>query len=236
MDNDRARRYSVDMNGQLIKAVIFDMDGVITDTEPLHVEAERQVCREYGLDAPFDLWSGFKGKTTDDIFSRLVAEFGGGRPLSVPELVARKTAIYLELAARGMPIIPDVVDFIRFVRGRFAKVGLATGSNRPIQQAVFDQLGLHPYFDAVTTAEDVVHGKPDPEVYLKAAECLRVPPPACIVIEDSDNGIRAAKAAGCRVVGITTSFPRERLLAVGADIIVDSYDELKGGMDAVGRR
>jgi beta-phosphoglucomutase-like phosphatase (HAD superfamily) len=86
--------------------------------------------------------------------------------------------------------------------------------------------GLWPFFSAIVTSHDIVHGKPHPEPYLKTAEKLGVAPANALVIEDSVQGVRSGKAAGCRVAAITTSFPRERLLEVEADYVVDSYAEL----------
>lgn len=208
--------------------IIFDMDGVITDTEPLHVEAERQTCRDYGFDAPLAEWDGFKGRTADDIFAYLVAKYGAGRAdaPTPAEMIRHKTGIYLKLAQAGLPLVPGSVDFIKTARGHFSKVALATSSNGAVQRAVFDRYNLDPYFDAVTTGDELTRGKPDPQAYLKAAAKIGLPPAACLVVEDSDNGIRAAKSAGCTVAGITTSFPGELLAALGAAIVVDNYSDL----------
>jgi len=204
------------------------MDGVITDTEPLHVEAELLTCRHYGFDAPRSEWVKFKGKKAEDIFAYLMATYGGGRLVPVAEIMAFKTRTYLDLAAdRGIPAVPGVVDFIKRIRPVFGKLALATSSNAAIQRAIFDGLELWPFFDAVVTGDDLTRGKPDPEAYIKASAKIGLPPGDCLVIEDSDNGIRAAVSAGCGVVGITTSFPREFLLAAGADLVVDDYGELR---------
>jgi len=211
-----------------LPAIIFDMDGVITDTEGLHAEAEKITCRRYGFDAPLAEWQKFKGKKAEEIFSYLLDVYGGGRRIPLGELVAFKTATYLRLARSGeIPTVPGSLDFIRWARGRFLKMGLATSSNGPIQRAVFERFGLDEFFDAVTTGDELIYGKPHPEAYLRAASKVGLPPGSCLVIEDSDNGIRAAVGAGCRVIGITTSFPRPVLIGAGAHLTVDDYDELK---------
>ena len=86
---------------------------------------------------------------------------------------------------------------------------------------------LRPFFSTITTGEDIIKGKPHPEPYLKTAEKLGVAPPNALVIEDSVNGVRSGKAAGCRVIAITTTFPRESLMEVQADYVVDSFAELE---------
>ena len=208
------------------KAIIFDMDGVITDTEALHRQAEEAACRHYGLDAPKSEWQNFQGRTAENIFSYLIGKYGGGRKIPVPEIVAFKTRAYLDLSAQDLPVIPGALEFIKLARKNLEGVALATGSNRAVQQAVFDRYDLARYFDAVVTGDEVQKAKPDPEAYLKASRKLGQNPAECFVIEDSDNGVRAGVGAGCHVIGITTSFPRATLESLGARLVVDTYDEL----------
>jgi HAD superfamily hydrolase (TIGR01509 family) len=213
------------------KAIIFDMDGVITDTEALHRQAEEAACRHYGLDAPRAEWENFQGRTAENIFSYLIGKYGGGRQISVPEIVDFKTRSYLDLVAQDLPVIPGVLEFIKLARRNLDGLALATGSNRAVQRSVFDRYDLHRYFDAVVTGDEVRMAKPDPEAYLKASLKLGKNPAECLVIEDSDNGVRAGVSAGCRVIGITTSFPRATLTELGASIVVDAYDELTRLLD-----
>ncbi len=210
-----------------LRGIIFDMDGVITDTEPLHARAELLVCREHGCDPAPEEWEKLKGKTSDDVFRQLFASRGVPVP-PVGDLIARKTEKYSAIAvSEGFPQVPGAVAFIRWARTRFEKIALATSSHAAIQRLVFDSLALHPFFDAVVTGDELRRGKPDPEAYLKAAAKMGLVPGDCLVVEDSDNGIRAARAAGCRVCGLTTSFPRERLLAFGAHLVVDRFTDLQ---------
>lgn len=209
------------------EAIIFDMDGVITDTEPLHVEAERLTCAEFDLRAPVERWEGFKGRTTLAIFEALIAEFGAGRrDLDSLVMAERKLDHYLRLATQGLPLVPGVVDFIKQARRHCRHIGLATSSERPIQEVTFRRHALAPYFDAITTGSELTYGKPHPEAYLKAVAKAGCAAGKCLVIEDSDNGIKSAKAAGCLPLGITTSFPPEYLVACGATDTFDRYQEL----------
>jgi HAD superfamily hydrolase (TIGR01509 family) len=208
-------------------AVIFDMDGVITLTEPLHAQAERDICAECGFDAPLSEWLKFRGRTANDIFSYLISAYGGGRSWDVEDLIRRKTERYAELCRQGVPAVPGAVDFIRGARRFFPKVALATSSNSSIQRLCFDGLGLWPHFDVVVTGDDLTRGKPHPEAYLKAAARLGVNPADSLVIEDSDNGVRSGVAAGCTVIGLTTELTRESLIACGALATVDTYAELE---------
>ncbi|MBN1585655.1 HAD family phosphatase [Candidatus Uhrbacteria bacterium] len=210
-------------------AIIFDMDGVITDTEPLHRRAELRVCRNHGLNPPESDWRGFQGMTTVGIFGILVGRYGQGREDLDPEAMAgEKGRFYEEMGQKeGLPTIPGAIEFIRKARDFFDRTALATSSEVSIQKLTFDRYGLWPYFDAVVTGNDVRCGKPWPDPYLLASERLGLAPSDCLVIEDSDNGIRSALAAGCTPVGFTGNFPSGLLLAVGARATFDSYGELE---------
>jgi HAD superfamily hydrolase (TIGR01509 family) len=208
------------------KAVIFDLDGVIVDTEPIHKQAELQACREYGFEPPAESWRSFKGIRERDIFVA-VAKQAGAWPVDVDDLVRRKTAIYLKLIAENLPVVAGSADFVRSAKEKVGRVCLATSTTRTIAEATLRALGLRQEFDDLVTGEEVRSGKPDPEIYSLACSRCGLAPSDCLVVEDSDNGIRSAAAAGCRVAAITTSFPREVVQAAGAHIIVDSFPELE---------
>ncbi len=208
-----------------IQAIIFDMDGVIIDSEHLQVEAEKIVCENHHITIPDAEWSNFKGKKNIDIFRYIIEKFSSEK-LDPQQLADEKGQIYLKIAPERLKLIPGAMEFIHKAKKYFQKLAVATSSGPLTQKLAFDIFDLHPHFSVLITGKDVVNGKPHPEPYLKAAEKLGLPPEVCMVIEDSDNGIRSAKAAGCVAVGVTTSFPRQKLLEVGADYVVDSFSEL----------
>ena len=203
------------------------MDGVLIESEFLQVEAEKFVCAKYGIVVPDHEWMTFKGRTNRSIFDYLVTTYAK-KPVSVDELIAEKRA-YVKRNISNVKMIPGALTFLLFLRDYRPrkKIALTTSTGREIQNVIFDRFHLHGYFDQTITGDDVTNGKPHPEPYRVTAERMGAQAEACVVIEDSDNGIKSAKAAGCFVVGITTSFSREVLLAAGADIIVDSYKELR---------
>lgn len=207
-----------------IQAVIFDMDGVITDTEHLHKEAELQTCADYGIEPPLELWEGFKGRTTLEIFETIVAHCCPGR-FDPAEMGDHKRRIYMATAPQRMELFPGVREFIEACAARY-RLALTTSSAAPIQRQMFERFGFAPFFPVVTTGDEVKHGKPHPEAYLLTVSRLGLSAPACVVIEDSDNGVKSAHAAGCVALGITNSFPEEALRDAGAAFVGDSYDEL----------
>jgi HAD superfamily hydrolase (TIGR01509 family) len=209
---------------QKFQAIIFDMDGVIIDSEALHHESMRAMAAGQGVQLTDTLLDEFIGIPDLQLVEHINRHYLGGRQ-SVSALLQAKQQAFLQLADR-IREIPGAVDFIQRSRPQFAAFGLATSALRANQQLAFDRFGLHRYFDAVVTAEDVSRTKPDPEPYLRAAEQLGVSAQRSVAIEDSRNGVRSAKAAGCHVIGLTTTYPADALLAAGADVVWSSYDEI----------
>lgn len=207
------------------KAVIFDMDGVLVDSEPILVESEKITLNTYHITVPDSEWSNFKGTTDKAMFSSIVEQFTNGN-VSAQELIAYRHQTYLNIAPQRIQMISGALDFVKAVHQRGIKIALTTSSPKAIQDMVFRRFHLTSYFAVVTTGEDVVNGKPHPEPYQTTARKLGIPTHECLVIEDSLNGIRSAKAAGCKVVAITTSFPSQTLRQESPDIIVESFVKL----------
>lgn len=214
----------MEIKSRKFKAIIFDMDGVIVDSEPIHIKAERLICKKYGIKAPFSDWDKFRGWTSIDIFTYLAKNYGAPA-LDPGRLSAEKTEAYLGLVRKGLKLIPGFLRFLKIARKIYPIVGLATSSKKIIQEYVFQRFDLAGYFDIIITAEDIKKGKPDPEVFRKAVKKAKCKPAECLVVEDAGNGIIAAKKAGCTVLGITTSESRAKLVKAGADMVISKYDE-----------
>ena len=209
----------------LPSAVIFDMDGVIIDSEPLHEKAQRIVFARHGLEVPVRAYSDFKGQTEDVVFDAVVREWGNGS--HDPGLLAsEKHSVYASLIDE-MQLMDGSIDFIRFLADRGYPMALTTSATRASQERVFERFKLASYFNVVVTAEDVTRSKPDPEPYVITTSRMRWNPEDCLVIEDSLNGIRSALGAGCRVAALTGSFPTEALRSAGADMIHSTFATLQ---------
>ncbi len=208
-----------------IQAMIFDMDGVIVDSEPLHCQIEHRILKQYGIEAPWSEWDQFTGVPEHAVFQYIVDHFTDGE-YSVVELIRAKYQLFMSMLDEQLQPIAGALDFIRWTRERYGKVALTTSSGKEVQQKVFDLFYLHPYFDVVITQEHIQNGKPHPEPYLKTVEALQLPAQHCMVLEDSVNGIKSAKEAGCYVMGITTSFAEDILRNAGADCVVDRFSAL----------
>jgi beta-phosphoglucomutase len=206
-----------------IAAVIFDMDGVIVDSEPLHERAFRLVFDEigythrHGVDFP-----SYYGKSDLIVWQDFIARHQP--PHTLEELLDRKERHFATLLAEEQPIFEGVPALLERTATTFP-LGLASGSRHLTIQAVLGLQGLRRHFQAVVSSEDVPRGKPAPDIFLHTAKVLGVGPERCWVIEDSAAGVAAAKAAGMTAIGITNSLPADKL--AHAHHVVRSYDEIE---------
>ena len=206
------------------KAVIFDMDGVLTDSEPLICAAAIQMFSEQGVRACPEDFHPFVG-TGENRYLGGVAEKHGVK-LDIPRAKARTYEIYLEMAPRKLEAFPGAVELVRACRARGWACAVASSADWIKVAANLKKIGLDPEtWQAVITAENVERRKPDPAIFLMAAEKMGVPPSSCTVVEDAVNGIEAAKAAGMRCVAVATTFPAT--LLGRADLVRGSVAEVR---------
>jgi len=200
-----------------IAAIIFDMDGVLCDSEPFICEAAMRMFEQtYGVIVRREDFAPFVG-TGEDRFIGGVAE-KYDIPLVMPRDKEQVYKIYLDIIRGRLHPLPGAVDFVAACRSRGLKTALATSADAVKMRGNLHEIGIPASdFDAVITGDDVQRKKPDPQIFLLAAERLNIPPQHCLVIEDAPAGIRAAKAAGAFALGITSSFNAETLLQCGAD-------------------
>ncbi len=203
-------------------AVIFDMDGVIVDSEPRHERAFWQVLREIGYDGQLGLrFADYVGRSDQDLWMDFVARHKP--PQGVEELLARKRRVILEILRRERPLFTGLPELVEKLAARYS-LALASGSERAVVEEVLKLEDLGRFFSVAITASDVLHGKPAPDIFLRAAELLAVAPAACWVIEDSRPGVAAALAAGMRVIAITNTHPAQELQH--ATHVVRTYGEI----------
>lgn len=192
------------------QALIFDCDGTLTDSMPVHYVAWRRTMARYGMEFPEDRFYAMGGMPSGKIVELLAAEQG---VLVDPQVAAHeKEVAFLELIHHLVPIA-QVMDVVREFRGKLP-LAVASGGYRAIIQQQLEQIGCSDCFDVLVTAEDTVRHKPEPDVFLKAAELLGVVPGECLVYEDSELGLRAAAAAGMDAIDIRT-FHQPRALNFG---------------------
>ena len=178
------------------RAYIFDCDGTLADTMPLHYQAWLQAVGRLGCDFPEDLFYSLGGVPAPGVVEFLNARYGLAMPVAAT--AEYKEALFLKMIPQVRPI-PEVIEFMESLGGRFP-LAVGSGGLKPIVLGILDALGIRQHFQAVVTYEDVVHGKPAPDTYLEAARQLGVDPVHCLVFEDTSLGIESAVAAGMQTV------------------------------------
>ena len=203
-------------------AVIFDMDGVLVDGEPLHYAAAQQVLAEHGATLDEETYRRFIGMTLDSFWEDLQARIGVR--LDRDAYTRRYDAVVLERYRADTRVMPGARGLLARLRAARIPCALASSSKRAWVTAALEAAGLRGYFRVTIAGDEVARGKPDPEVYLAAARGLGVAPTACVVVEDAPAGITAARRAGMRVVAVRTAMTAGLSLD-GADPIIDSLAE-----------
>ena len=181
-------------------AVIFDCDGTLVDSMPAHFEAWCQALALHGAGGVFreDEFFAMGGRPSTDIVEELNSEYD--LKLNPESIAIAKREAYLK-RLKSITLIEEVATFAESLRGR-VPMAIATGSNRMVVEKTLQAVGINDWFDEVVSSEDVKEGKPAPDVFLRAAELLGVPPEKCLVLEDAPAGILAAQRAGMKVVVI----------------------------------
>ena len=178
----------------MIQAVIFDMDGLMTDTESLHYQAFREVLGAFGVDFTEADNAKYIALTDIDAARLLVKKFE--LALNPETLVKRKTVIYRRLILKGVPSQPGLLPLLEYLQREGYKKAVASSSSLEEINIIVKSIGAEQYFDGLFSALQVKHGKPAPDLFLLAAQSLAVKPSNCLVLEDAPNGIAAARRAG----------------------------------------
>ncbi|MEI6947275.1 HAD family phosphatase [Paraflavisolibacter sp. H34] len=202
-------------------AAIFDMDGTLIHSTQADYEAWRKLFADYGIDLTFERYFPLLGKKSADVVSSLLHLEGAEADAAMQQ----KMAYFKEFALEtGIQTIPFVEAWLESLQQQGLRLALATSSRRPKTELVLEQTGLGRFFEVIVTGNEVEHGKPAPDIFLKAAHRLQVPAADCIVFEDAASGVQAAKSAGMTCVAITTTHAAADLGQ--ADTIIDSYEAM----------
>jgi len=211
----------------MLKAVLFDMDGVIIDTEPFFLRSENMLLKEFGVTVPLEYHYRYQGTTHEYMWQAMKDEFN--LPAPVSELVEKANTLRNGLIKQdGLQAIPGVIDLIKNLYDNAIPLAIASSSPlRDIHHAVA-ALDIEDYFSYFVSGESVEHSKPAPDIFLDAAKNLAVDPENCIVIEDSKNGVNAAYAAKCKCIGFSNpAFPAQDLS--NATVIITDLTTVDAG-------
>ncbi len=218
--------WAVDRSRAVTSAAIFDMDGVLIDSGAHHRHAWRMLLDELGAEpADPEHWRLTIGRPSEEAIPLLL-----GRRVSGAEarrLARRKRDLYQERAQTGLDPVPGVREFLEALVRLDVPRAVGTSASRWDAERLLDDLGLLRFFDVMVTSDDVMLGKPDPEVWTQAARRLRVSAERCVVFEDALVGVQAARAARMRAIGVTTAHSDAELLEAGAERTIADFQGLE---------
>lgn len=209
----------------MIKTVIFDMDGVIVDTEPVHKYAYFKHFDELGIEVSEAMYASFTGNSTRNVFQRIKETFNLEH--DVEDLILRKRHLFNEAfdTKPDLELIEGVHNLIKNLHENGMQLILASSASKSTIQRVFNRFDLHQYFTHTVSGEDFPKSKPHPAIFLHAASLSEAPKEHCIVIEDSTNGIQASKAAEIFCIGYHSENSKHQDLSL-ADYIIHHFDEI----------
>ena len=213
------------LNFNMIQTVIFDMDGVIVDTEPVHHFAYYQHFKELNIEVTDEMYRSFTGNSTRNIFQKLKAQFDLLE--DVEDLILRKRHLFNEAfdLKEDLYLIEGVEDLIKDLHANGIQLIVASSASKVTIDRVFKRFHLHQYFTHIVSGEDFPKSKPHPAIFEHAASLSIAPKENCIVIEDSTNGIHAAVAAGIFCVGYDSFHSKDQDLSK-ANIVIQHFNEL----------
>lgn len=209
----------------MIKAIIFDMDGVIAMTSHIQSKAESKVFAKNGIHiAPEEIIKRYSGFKDIDMFHDVL--YFNKINMDAKKMRQEKWKIvYKKISEKGIPEVTGIIDLINKLKSAGYILGIGSTTNLKFIQDVLKKLKILRKFKIITSGDEVTSGKPNPEIFLLAAEKLKLAPVECLVIEDAPNGVKAAKRAGMKCIAITTTATKKKLK--DADKIIDSFEELR---------
>ena len=215
------------------RALIFDMDGVIVDSEALHESAKQQALRSAGIEVDKSVFAQYTGRTDRAMITDLAKVHG--RADSEVEAILLETQRLYTLGEPQLRPISGAIEFLCWARKHY-RLAIATSATPRNRTSTLANLRLAQVFDVAVDSASVIQAKPSPDIFLRAIADLELPAEDCWVIEDSVNGIVAARRAQCVAVGLTTSFHQSQLLGKGANLVVDRFSELRELLESMVRQ
>ncbi len=210
----------------MIDAVIFDMDGVLIDSEPLHYRTDLTLLGNLGIQIERDYLDRFVGMNNPEMWKTIISEQGLAR--DIDEILSEQLELKLKLLEDGdWPALAGAVELVEGLVVKGIPVAVASSSSLPFIEGVLRKTGLDRFIHRYVSAESVARGKPAPDVFLEAARMLAVSPVQCLVVEDSRNGVLAAKVAGMRVIGYRNPSSGDQDLSRADAVVTDHRDTMR---------
>lgn len=208
----------------MLEAIIFDMDGVIIDSEPIHFEVDKSTLKYCNINVSNQDLNEYVGMTNPEMWARLKENYKIKH--SVEELIQLQMDMKLNiLENRDEKPISGVVNLLKSLKDNNIKIALASSSPKLFIMAVLKKFNIEDYFLKILSGEEVKKGKPEPDIYIEASKMLNVNPENCLVIEDSRNGVKAAKCAGMKCIGFINENSGIQDLSQ-ADLVISSLEKI----------
>ncbi|WP_396159782.1 HAD family hydrolase [Flavobacterium sp.] len=209
----------------MLQTVIFDMDGVIVDTEPVHNYAYYEHFKLLGIEVSAEMYASFTGNSTKNVFQKIKDHFEVTEDIHT--LVEKKRSLFNDAfdTKADLFLLEGVEELIKQLHQNGIQLILASSSSKVTINRVFNRFKLHSYFSHIVSGEDFPQSKPNPDIFLEAVRLSKSNKENCIVIEDSTNGIKAANAAGIYCVGYRSVNSKQQDYSL-ANLVIDSFDEL----------
>lgn len=213
----------------MIKAVIFDMDGVIVDSEPIYKEIDQEIFWKYGFDISPEEISNYVGINLLEAWTEILEKYEIDEEYSnyeVEDFIEEHVNVYYQKLSEkeDLSLMPGVKDWFEFFKDNGYKMIIASSSYSPVIEYIYQTFELGQYMSGYVDGDAVENGKPAPDIFLKAADKIDVEPEKCLVIEDSEHGVNAAKSAGAKVVAFNRAKDSTQDLSK-ADLIIEKFNQ-----------
>ncbi|AEV69810.1 HAD family hydrolase [Acetivibrio clariflavus] len=204
-----------------MKAIIFDMDGLMIDTEIIYHETDRKIAESFGKTVSEETLGKMMGRKPIESYRIFCDDLGIEEPIE--QLLKTRYDLVEKMLLQEIKPMPGLFDILDEFKGKM-KMAIATGSPHKFLEIALDKLNIREYFDVTQPSDGIVNGKPDPEIYLKVMEKLKLGPEYCIVIEDSSNGARAGKNAGCYTIAVPSEYTYKQDFSFVDYVAIDLKD------------
>lgn len=211
-----------------MEAIIFDMDGLMVDTEILYHKTDREIAKSFGKSVSEETLGKMMGRKPVESYTIFCSDLGINE--SIDELLKKRYGLVEKMLEEVVKPMPGLFNILNEFKGKL-KMAIATGSPHKFLEITLNKLNIREYFEVTQPSDGIVNGKPDPEIYLKVIERLGLRPENCIVIEDSSNGARAGKNAGCYTIAVPSEYTYKQDFSFVDYVAVDlndAKDHIKG--------